>query len=200
MTTVYKVLRIIVLIASRIAFRYTAIDFEKIPESGRAIICSNHTSGWDAVMLAVCCKERQVFFMGKKELFKNKLLARLFYKAGGISVDRDGNDLGAIKKAQSVLKNEGLLCIFPEGTRSYNGEMHQGKAGAALIAVGTKSPIVPISIYRIGKAKVFSKTTMRCGDIIPYETLKEIRKSDAGLQGTIDYVMAQIKTLWEMGH
>lgn len=200
MTTAYKIIRFIVLVASRLIFRYKMIDVEKIPQSGKAVICCNHTSGWDAVMLAACCKKRQIFFMGKKELFENKILRWIFSKAGGFPVDRDGSDLGAIKKAQNVLKNDGLLCIFPEGTRSYNGDMHQGKAGAALVAVGTKSPIIPISIYREGKAKFLSKTTLRCGDVIPYEVLKDIRKSDAGLQGTIDYVMAQIKTLWEMGH
>ncbi len=200
MTTPYKIIRFIVLVISRLIFRYTAIDFDKIPKNSKAVICCNHTSGWDAVMLAVCCNTRQVCFMGKKELFKNKILAYLFYKAGSFPVDRDGNDFGAIKKAQNILKNNGLICIFPEGTRSYDGQMHQGKAGAALIAVGTKSPIVPISIYRKGRAKIFSKTTLRCGNVIPYETLKEIKKSDAGLQGAIDYVMEQIKTLWEMKH
>ncbi len=200
MLTAYKIIRIIVLAVSRVIFRYRDIDFDKIPQNGRAVICCNHTSAWDAVMLAVCCKNRQICFMAKKELFNNKILGYLFYKAGSFPVDRDGNDFGAIKKAQNVLKNEGLLCIFPEGTRSKTGEIQQGKAGAALIAVGTKSPIVPISIYREGNAKLFSKTTIRCGDVIPYETLKEIKKSDAGLQGTIDYVMERIKILWEMKH
>lgn len=200
MTTLYKILRYIVLVIGRLAFNFKGIDFDKIPKDGRVVVCCNHTSAWDAVMLAVCCKERQIHFMAKKELFKNKVLGYIFKMAGSFPVDRHGNDFGAIKKAQKVLKNEGLLCIFPEGTRSKTGEMQQGKAGAALIAVGTKSPVVPVSIYREGKARLFSKTTLRCGNLIPYETLKEIKKSEQGLQGAINYVMNDIKTLWEMKH
>ena len=183
----------------RLLFRFKCCDFNKIPDKGAAVVCCNHTSLTDIIMLVVGVKHRQLFFMAKKELFDNKIAGWFFTKMGGFPVNREGSDMGAIKKAQNIIKEGKLLCIFPEGTRSKDGKIHKGKAGAALVALGTKSPVIPISIYRKGRPGLFNRTTLRCGDAVPYERLKEL-KAAGGLQASIDAVMEKITAQWEMEH
>lgn len=198
MTKLYKVLRCIAKVIFKALFRFKGYDFENIPDDGNAVICANHTSAVDPIMMAVCCKTRQLCFMGKRELFQNKLLCKLFTALGGFPVDRQGNAMSAVRNAQKVLKNNGVVAIFPEGTRSKNGKIGQGKAGAALVALSTRSSIVPVSIYRKGKLRIFSKTVIRCGEPLSYEQLKTIKNEKGDLQAVIDEVMAKITSLWEM--
>lgn len=201
MSRFYKCCKALATVACRLMYNFKGIDFERIPKSGAAVLCCNHTSAMDILFLAICCRDRQLHFMGKKELFKSKLLSKLFYRLGSFPVDREGNSMGAIKKARKVLSNNGILCIFPEGTRSKNGKIGKGKAGAAMIALGAQVPIIPASIYREGKLKLFSKTVLRCGELISFETLKGKRLQEGGsLQTAIDFVMEKITALWEMGY
>ena len=200
MTRFYKVCRFITTAYCRIAFRFHGAGFENIPESGPAVICCNHISAFDPLLLAACCKNRQLIFMAKKELFNYKLSGWFLRKVGAFPVNRGGNDLGAIKKAQDILKNGHILGIFPEGTRSKDEKILQGKAGAALIAVGTKSMVIPVAIYHKGNGiKLFRKITLRCGEPISYDELNSTRANKAGLQNTIDYIMDRIKALRELG-
>lgn len=121
----------------------------------RCIICGNHLSTLDAVLLAVCCK-RQVHFMGKKELFENKFLNFIFRKIGAFPVDREGVSLSAIKTSLSILNNDGILGIFPEGTRISTGyDEENAKPGIALISYKSKSKVVLCHI--IGEYKFRSK-------------------------------------------
>jgi 1-acyl-sn-glycerol-3-phosphate acyltransferase len=64
---------------------------------GGLIVCGNHISMIDPVILAVSTK-RQIHFMGKKELFENKLLSFIFRKLGAFPVDRQGASLSSIKQ------------------------------------------------------------------------------------------------------
>ncbi len=74
---------------------------------GRIILCSNHISLLDPIMLAIAVP-RPIIFMAKKELFENKFLARLLYGLGGaFPVDRrGGSDLSSIKMSLRTLKEE----------------------------------------------------------------------------------------------
>ena len=105
--------------------------------------------------------------MAKKELFKNKLFGAILRNFGGIEIDREGNDINAIKNCMKALKSDKKLFVFPEGTRLKNeadilGEI---KSGMALIAIKTKTPIVPIWIER--KPKIFRKSVYTIGK--PFE-------------------------------
>lgn len=112
---------------------------------GGLIACGNHKSMIDPVILAVSTK-RQVHFMGKKELFENKIFGYLFRKLGAFPVDRQGVSMSAIKSSLSVLNNNGVLGIFPEGTRVKEYSDENAKPGIALIANKAKSNIIPFYI------------------------------------------------------
>ena len=116
---------------------------------GPCIIASNHTSNMDAVLLASHTWEKK-YYLAKKELFENKFVGFFAKKWGGISIDRQGNDVGAMRECLKTLKNGKKLVIFPEGTRQNNEDMQLGemKQGTAMFAIKSKSPIVPMFIAK----------------------------------------------------
>lgn len=140
---------------------------EHVPLSGRVIVAGNHESGLDPFVIAHGLpKERQVQFMAKKELFKNPVLGYIIGSGGSFPVDRQGNDVGAVRTALRILEAEGMVGIFPEGTRG-GTELH---GGVALIALKAKAPIVPV-----GVVKVKRRWIVRFGEpIAPQGRIKEL--------------------------
>ncbi|PYE53598.1 lysophospholipid acyltransferase family protein [Deinococcus yavapaiensis] len=134
---------------------------EHVPLTGRVIVAGNHESGLDPFVIAQALpKERKVQFMAKKELFQNPVLRYVIGTGGSFPVDREGNDVGAVRTALRILQAEGMVGIFPEGTRG-GTELH---GGVALIALKAKAPIVPVSV-----AKVKRRWLVRFGAPIPPE-------------------------------
>ena len=134
---------------------------------GKAVMTPNHTSSMDIVLLLANTHEKK-YILAKKELFKNKFKGAVLKSYGGISVDRGNNDIGAIKKALKVLKDNKKLIIFPEGTRNKNEDtsnLQEVKTGTAMIAIKSKSPIIPVWISR--RPKMFRMTKIIIGK--PYE-------------------------------
>lgn len=162
----YNFAKGIVFIFQKLFFRIEIYGKENIPMSGRLILCSNHHSNWDPVTLAVFFP-RQVHWMAKKELFKNKIFAKLLLSLGAFPIDREGNDLTAIKKSLRLLKEERVLGIFPEGTRVKYFNDNLIKSGLALISVKSKSPVLPV--YTEGRYKLFSKIKIIIGQPIYIE-------------------------------
>lgn len=144
----------------------TFIKGKKNLPKGKAILCCNHFSNWDIVLYILNTKKR-IKILAKKELFKNKLLGATLKNFGGIEIEREGNDINAIKTCMKVLKDGKQLFIFPEGTRlkNQNEVLGELKSGMAMIAIKTKTPVVPIWIER--KPKVFRKSIYHIGK--PFE-------------------------------
>lgn len=165
----YHILRFIANIIFRIIFRIKIVGKENIPKEGRLILCSNHISNFDPIMLGIAIP-RPISFMAKKELFENKLLGKLVSGLGAFPVDRKGSDLSAIRNSLKVLKEEKVLGIFPEGTRSYSMDLENIKAGIGLIAIKGKSPVVPV--YIDSKYKPFSKVKITIGKPINFDDYK----------------------------
>jgi 1-acyl-sn-glycerol-3-phosphate acyltransferase len=118
---------------------------EHIPATGPVIIAPNHRSMWDIPMVVVACP-RRVVFMAKQELYKNAVLRRMWLELGAFPVRREIADLRAIDNALEVLRAGWALGIYPEGTRSFTGEMLPFLKGAAWLALLTGAPIVPCGI------------------------------------------------------
>lgn len=125
--------------------RIEAEGRENVITDGGVIYAVNHKSWLDPIMIAVT-SPRRLTFMAKKELFKNKLFALILKKFGAFPVNRGTGDLGAVKTALTILKNEQVMMIFPEGTRVKKGESIEAKPGVAMFATHAKTPIIPIKI------------------------------------------------------
>ncbi len=160
----YRIARSIANVLFRIIFRIRIEGRENISKDGALIICSNHISNFDPIMIAIAIP-RPVSFMAKKELFSNKL----FLSLNAFPVDRKGSDLSAIRSSLKVLKEEKILGIFPEGTRVYKMDLDSIKSGIGLIAIKGQAPVVPI--YIDSKYKPFSKVKITIGQTMNFEDL-----------------------------
>ncbi len=138
-------------------------NVKKINE-GSAIICSNHKSAWDPVVLGAVFDNRELHFMAKKELFKKKFANNFLRKVNAFPIDRQGSDIGAIKHALKILKQGNVLGIFPEGKRNKGEGVLEFKDGLALLAHKSKAACVPVRILK--EVKFFKRTTVIVGEPI----------------------------------
>ena len=169
--------RIIYFLLSKIVgfiLRIKVIGAENEPTEGAFIVCANHTSATDPIVICYSFKKHQVRFMAKKELFKIPFLSQLIRMLGAFPVDRSGSDVGAIKNAVALVNDGKSMGIFPQGHR-YPGEDPRNtstKNGAALICTKTGADIVPAYIMRKNNTpKFFRKTYVIIGEKIPFESL-----------------------------
>ena len=148
-------------IPARIMFPTKFVGKRNIPK-GACIISSNHRSNADAPLLAAHTWEKK-YYLAKKELFNGKIKSSFMRSIGCIKIDRQSNDVGAIKECLKVLKRGKKLVIFPEGTRvnNENDELGQIKSGVALFAIKGKVPVVPMYIAK--KSKLFRKNHVFIG-------------------------------------
>lgn len=157
----YTILRGICKVIALIIFRVKVTDADNFNNTeGRCIICCNHISMIDPVLIA-CFVKRKINFMGKKELFEVPVLKNILKGVGVFPVDRTGVSLSAIKHAISLLKEEKVLGIFPEGTRVKEYNEENAKSGVSMIANMSNSLIVPVFIR--SKFKLFSKVEIIFG-------------------------------------
>ena len=115
------------------------------------ILVSNHVSYLDIIIDSYLCVPKKFHFVGQIEGFKGviKWLVRaVYFISGVIPLDRkDDQSRGKVlKEAIGVLKRGNILVLYPEGRRSTNGRVQQGKFGAARIFLKTGTPIVPAGI------------------------------------------------------
>jgi 1-acyl-sn-glycerol-3-phosphate acyltransferase len=133
-----------------------------VPQSGPAVLASNHDSLLDIPVLVVA-SPRPVWFMAKVELFRGRVASRFFHELGGFPVRRGGYDLRAIRGARAVLDRGRLLGMYPEGTRA---RYLQGfLPGAAWLALATGAPLVPVAVAGTADALPRGSTRPRRSEV-----------------------------------
>lgn len=171
----YKILRILALIVFKILYRCEIVGLENMPDQGPFIIAANHKSNRDPLMISALVKP-QIHWMAKKELYKNKFLAFFLTSLGAFPVDRQANDIKAVKTAMQILKSNQILGVFPEGTRVKEIDPSKVKSGVALLGHRTKSKIVPI--YIEGNYKIFRKIKIHIRPSIDLSEYKKLTQEE----------------------
>lgn len=121
---------------------------------GPLLIASNHQTNWDPFLIHSAIPVHMAF-MAKEELFKIPILNWIMKKEGVIPVKRGGSgDRQAIRDMLQALEEKRILGIFPEGTRSLNGELQPFQPGMAMMATRSGSPVLPVWIFWNTKHKV----------------------------------------------
>lgn len=180
----------------------TREGLENVPDHGGVIFAANHLSFIDSVLLMYSCR-RQVTFLGKAEYLTMPATRRLFPAAGMIPVDRSGRGVGkSLGLAIDRLRAGEIVGIFPEGTRSRDGLLHEGHVGVAHLALKSGAPIVPIGILGTDVAMPpdsilprRSPITMRFGPPIDLGRWTGERPTGAVKRAITDEVMDAIAAL-----
>jgi len=115
-------------------------DFFRLGGTGAVIAC-NHVGWVDSLWLAYAVYPRQLRYMSKQELFGPSLSRWVLEHVGSIPIDRADPSLSSIKAAVDILKHDGVILIFPSGTRSDQNIAF--KRGAATVALHARVPLVP---------------------------------------------------------
>jgi 1-acyl-sn-glycerol-3-phosphate acyltransferase len=156
MEPVYGFCHAIIEIISDACFRGETAGIENFPAHGGYIVAANHASHLDPPVVGLHLP-RQVCFFARKTLWKPGFASWWLDAVGCIPVDRDGGtDVTAIKRVLQALKDEKVIILFPEGTRSQDGELQVPKSGIGLLACRAQVPVVPARIF--GSADAFSRT------------------------------------------
>ena len=172
-TPVYTIIVYLYWLIAKLFFFMRFEGLERVPKGVPCILMGNHQCLLDPVTLALCARDRELRFMGKKELFEKPVLGWIFRTAHGFPVDRGNMDMSAIRTAMGVLAEGESLGIFPEGTRSRTGHMLPLLGGASMIALRGRCPVVPV--YIDGNYRIFRPIVVRVGEPIEMDDLLEGR-------------------------
>ena len=140
----YIIAKIKFLIIFKLFFRLKVTGQENIPQNGPFIIVANHSSLLDPIILGISIKPK-IIFVAAAYLFEIGWLGYLLRKANSIPVQRE-NDIKAIKQSLKILRQGGVLGIFPEGGIDRQKNNLPIRAGAAYLATKAGAPIVPVKI------------------------------------------------------
>lgn len=197
MRKLYTVLWYILWIFFSLVHPCRLVGRERLPEGG-GLFCANHSCLSDPICLVLAVgPKRQMHVMAKAEFMRTPVLGWLLKKAGIFSVERGKSDVGAIKTAIKYLKGGENVLMFPEGTRIKDGVDKYGneseaKTGAAMLAVRTGAPLVPV--YIPPKKRWFRFTTVVIGE--PYHPQVESKKGSAEeYQAIAEDLMERIQAL-----
>ena len=168
-TPLYTIICCLYWLVAKALFFMRFEGLEKVPRGVPCILMANHQCLLDPVTLALCVRDRELHFMGKKELFEIPVLGKLFAIAHGFPVDRGNMDMAAMRTAMGILSEGESLGIFPEGTRSHTGHMLPLLGGASLLALRSRCAVVPV--YIDGQYKLFHPIRVRVGDPIEMDDL-----------------------------
>lgn len=193
---VYRLLRLLSSLYLRSFHLLRIRGLHRLPTSGPLIICANHTSYFDSMLLALCAR-RQIHFLIYRSFYHHPILGWFVRKCGSVAVTQSGNDKEAMVRALAILRGGGIIGIFPEGRLSTTGLPNTGKAGAALLAAASGAPIVPVTIHGahavFGKGRKWpSRGTITVDIHGPVHSDRAKRKDKAYLQTMIDRVMGRI--------
>ena len=131
---------------------------QNIPADKGFIIAANHASYMDHLMIASIIMpylDKKIHFLAKKEHFDNIFKKAWHNYAGAIPLDRQSGDKKALRWAIKALKENRIIAIHPEGTRSLTGKLQKAKTGVARLALLSKEPVLPIGL--IGTFEILPK-------------------------------------------
>ncbi len=126
----------------KICFKIRVFGKENIPRGTPLIIASNHVSFADPVAIGAACP-RKLYFLAREDLFKPKLFGEFIKRLHAIPIIRGGRDVNALRAGIKLLSNNKVLVMFPEGTRSKDGNLKTPKFGIGLLANLSGAEVLP---------------------------------------------------------
>src|SRR2546430_9012423 len=133
-------------LAGRLFFRFRVIHRERMIQSGPVILAMNHQSYLHPPLAGTAC-DRAIYFLARRTLLNVPLLGWVLPKLNVIPVNQEGVDRSAIKAVIRVLQAGNGVLVFPEGSRTLDGNLQSAEPGLGLIIAKTLAPVVPMRIF-----------------------------------------------------
>lgn len=153
-------------------FAFKVVHRERIIEEGGAILAMNHESYLDPPLAGIACR-RELHFLARKTLLQWPILGRIMPDLNVIPVDQERADMSALKTIIKLIRAGHATIIFPEGSRTLDGEIQPAQPGLGLVIAKTLAPVVPMRIFgahrafpRGGKPRLFTPITLVVGEPI----------------------------------
>lgn len=141
----YDSLRVVCRLAAVVLANIRCRGREHVPLNGGALVLSNHQSFLDPALVGLAC-DRRLNYLARQSLFKVPGLRQLMESLDAIPIDREGSGLAGLKETLKRLKQDELVLIFPEGTRTPDGEVHRFKPGFCALARRAGVPLLPVAL------------------------------------------------------
>jgi 1-acyl-sn-glycerol-3-phosphate acyltransferase len=192
----------------RLVFRPVADGADQVPETGPAILASNHLSYADWLFMPLTLP-RRVTFVAKAEYFtspglKGWFQRKFFSGSGQVPIDRSGASAaeGALSAAKKVLAKGELFGIYPEGTRSHDGRLYRGRTGVARLALETGVPVIPVAVLGTDvvappgkKFGSFTRPVVHFGRPLDFSRYEGLENDRFVLRSVTDEIMYEIMRL-----
>jgi 1-acyl-sn-glycerol-3-phosphate acyltransferase len=180
-------------------FRMARIGREHIPSEGPVIVAANHRSFLDPFVIATMAR-RPMYYVAKKELFRQRWLAWILNALGAFPVDRGAADAESIGTAKAILARGDIVLIFPEGTRTRPGSLGRPKRGVGRLALETGAPVVPVAVIgteavRRGWRVRPHKVRIRAGRALRFPKVEHVSPALAG--AVTDRIWPCVMLQWE---
>jgi 1-acyl-sn-glycerol-3-phosphate acyltransferase len=147
-------------------FFFRAYGTEHVPRTGGCVLAMNHESYLDPPLAGICAP-REIFYLARKTLLDWPILGPLFPKVNVIPVDQDRADMSALKTVIKRVRAGECTVIFPEGSRTLDGNFLPAQPGLGLVMAKTRCTVVPARIFgaraafpRGGKPRPFRRITI----------------------------------------
>jgi 1-acyl-sn-glycerol-3-phosphate acyltransferase len=157
---------------AKVFYDFRIIHRERVIQTGPVILATNHQSFLDPP-LAGNASDRAIFFLAKKSLMDVSILGWLLPKLNVIPVNLEGSDRSALKALIRILSAGECALVFPEGTRTPDGNLQPAEPGLGLLVAKTRAPVVPMRIFGAydiwpihGKLRLRGKITIVVGEPI----------------------------------
>jgi 1-acyl-sn-glycerol-3-phosphate acyltransferase len=158
MSLVYNIFYNLAKLLARLVFQMRVVHPERMVEDGPLILAVNHASFFDPPLAGICSR-RGVYYLARKTLLKWPFFGPLFPAMNVIPVERDGNDMSALREVIKKIREGNGVVLFPEGTRSLDGNLQPARAGIGLVIAKTGAPVLPMRIF--GAYDAFPKNATR---------------------------------------
>jgi 1-acyl-sn-glycerol-3-phosphate acyltransferase len=127
-------------------FGWRVHNSERVPLTGPVILASNHASFLDPPLVGAGI-QRGINYLARESLFRFPVLGWILHEWQVVPVDRDGGGAKGLKAILDRLLGGGAIILFPEGTRSPNGELQPARSGIGLTVIKSEAPVVPVRVF-----------------------------------------------------
>ena len=181
-------------------FGFRVIGKEKLIQEGGVLVAANHESFLDPPLLGIAY-DSEINYLARKTLFKG-FFKWLYTQWNAVPVDQERPDMSSLKRIIKILRSGERVAIFPEGSRTLDGDLQPAQAGTGLIVAKSKAVVQPVRIFgareclprgsgRLRRAPI----TLVIGDPIQFTTEELSAKGRDGYQKIADRIMAEIAQL-----